>query len=78
MEFWVSKACDGHVLDSFPCHLHKNRSHSAKPNIPRLQYSIKSLCRITAQPIFFDLDQAAARRPSARRGDQVFNDSINR
>jgi hypothetical protein len=72
MEYWVSKTDDGQILDSVPCHPHKNRSHSAKPIIPTLQYSIIPLCWITAQPIFSDLAQLPARRPTARREDQVF------
>ena len=65
MEYWGSKTDDGQILNSVPCHPHKNRSHSAKPNIPILQYSIIPLCWITAQPIFSDprrRDQRLAQR----------------
>jgi len=30
MEYWESKADDGLILYSDPCHPYKNRSHSAK------------------------------------------------
>ena len=74
MEYWKSKADVGPILISDSCYPHKIRSHSAKPIIPTLQYSIIPLCRITAQPIFSDLAQLPARRvgPTARREDQVF------
>jgi hypothetical protein len=54
MEYWKSKTDDDQILNSVPCHPHKNRSHSAIPIIPTLQYSIIPLCWITAQPIFYD------------------------
>jgi len=57
MEFWESKADDGLILSSDPCHPYKNRSHSAKYSIPTFQYSIIPLRMFTAQPIFSDLDQ---------------------
>ena len=40
MEYWKYKADDGLILQTDPCHPYKNRSHSAKPSIPALQYSI--------------------------------------
>ena len=46
---------NGQILISDLCHPYKNRSHSAKPIIPTLHYSIIPLCRVTAQPIFSDL-----------------------
>jgi hypothetical protein len=68
MEYWVSKADDGLILFSEPCHPDKNRSHSAKPSIPPFQYSIIPRHMYTAEPISFDLAQLPARRE-----DQVFN-----
>ncbi len=55
MEYWESKRDDGQILIADQCHAYKNRSHSAKPTIPALQYSIIPLCWVTAQPIFSDL-----------------------
>jgi hypothetical protein len=40
MEYWESKADDGLILYSGSCHPNKNRSKSAKPNIPKFQNSI--------------------------------------
>jgi len=40
VEYWESKTDDDQILDSVPCHPYKNKSHSAKPIIPILQYSI--------------------------------------
>jgi hypothetical protein len=40
MEYWESKADDGLILYTDPCHHYKNRSHSAIPSIPTFQYSI--------------------------------------
>ena len=57
MEYWESKADDGLILYSDPCHPYKNRSHSAKPIIPTFQYSIIPWQMFTAQPIFSDLAQ---------------------
>jgi len=57
MEYWVSNTDDYRILVSDPCHRYKNRSHSAKPNIPKLQYSIIPLRRVTVQPIFSNLAQ---------------------
>jgi hypothetical protein len=62
MEYWESKTDDGQILIVDLCHSYKNRSHSAKPIIPTLQYSIIPLCKITAQPIYSDL--ALKTRPS--------------
>jgi hypothetical protein len=54
MEYWESKADDDLILYSEPYHPYKIRSHSTKPIIPTLQYSIIPLCWFTAQPIFSD------------------------
>jgi hypothetical protein len=51
-EYSVSKADDGLILFSDPCHSDKNRYHSADPNIPSLQYSIIPRHMNTAQPFF--------------------------
>ncbi len=55
MEYWESNTDEGLILISDPGHHHKIRSHSAKPIIPTLQYSIIPLGRVAAQPIFFNL-----------------------
>jgi hypothetical protein len=52
MEYWESKADDGLILHSDPCHPYINRSHSDKPSIPTFQYSIIPWHMFTAQPIF--------------------------
>jgi len=57
MEYWESKTKDGLILISDPCHHHKIRSHSAKPCIPKFQYSIIPLHVFTAKPIISDLAQ---------------------
>ena len=72
MEHWESKADDGLILCSVPCHLYKNRSHSAIPIIPSFQCSIIPRHMTTAQPNFSDLAQLPACRE-----DQVFNVRIN-
>jgi hypothetical protein len=40
MEYWGSKADDGLILFSDPCHPCKNRSNSAKSSVPTFQYSL--------------------------------------
>jgi hypothetical protein len=67
MEYWESKADDGLILYSDPCHPYKNRSHSAKRESSvfqpskggssTFQYSIIPWHMFTAQPIFSDLAQ---------------------
>jgi len=57
MEYWVLKSDDGLILIPDPCHPYKNRSQTAKPIIPALQYSIIPLRKVTAQPILSDLAQ---------------------
>jgi len=56
-EYWELKADDGQILISDPYYRLKNRSHSAKPIIPTLQYSIIPIGRITAKSIISDLAQ---------------------
>jgi hypothetical protein len=72
MEYWESKTDEGLILVSDPCHHLKTRSHSAKPIIPTLQYSIVPLCRVTAQPISSDLAQLPARRAYSPEGEPGF------
>ena len=40
MEYWESNTDESLIFNSGPCHSNKIRSHSAKPNIPTIQYSI--------------------------------------
>jgi len=40
LEYWESKADDGLILFTDPCHPYKNRSRSINPSIPSFQYSI--------------------------------------
>jgi hypothetical protein len=74
---WVSNTDDGQILISDPCQGYEIRSHSVKPIIPILQYSIIPLHRVTAQPIFTDRVQLPARRPMARREDRDFGVRLN-
>ena len=55
MEYWESKTDDGLILNSGPCYHHKIRSHSAKPNIPTIHYSIIPRHIFTAQPVVSNL-----------------------
>ena len=55
MECWESKTDDGLILNSGSCYHYKIRSHSAKPNIPTIQYSIIPRHIFTAEPIVFNL-----------------------
>ena len=67
MKYWESKTDEGLILVSDLCHHHKIRSHSAKPTIPSLQYSIIPLGGVAAQPICSDprrRDQRLAQRTS--------------
>ena len=48
---------EGLILVSDRCYHLKIRSHSAKPIIPTIQYSIIPLVWVTAQPIFSELAQ---------------------
>ncbi len=53
MEYWVLKTDEGLILKFNPGH-YKIRSHSAKPIIPTLQYSIIPVHSRTAQRIISD------------------------
>jgi hypothetical protein len=57
IEYSGSKADDGLILFSGPCHPYKIRSNSAIPSIPTFQYSITPPHRFTAKPISSELAQ---------------------
>ena len=59
MEYWESKTDNGLILNSGQHHhiINKIRSHSAKPNIPTIQYPTIPRHIFTAKQIVYDLAQ---------------------